>query len=205
MKLKQHIPICANALFIYKLDLKKDLTLKFKKEEFKPLHKGVFFTGKKEHDSKKPLDILNHKTYKELTKEIKKALDFTIKDILMLENIDYEIYSSWLTKTEPNAYSQSHNHSNAWISGIYYPKYDPGFTIKFFNDNISQFFSIPKSYNIYNCRDWTITPEDNDLILFFSQLRHKIMRNESTNDRYSLAFNTIPKGPFGEGDSFLNF
>ena len=56
-----------------------------------------------------------------------------------------------------------------------------------------------------NCRDWTITPEDNDLILFFSQLRHKIMRNESTNDRYSLAFNTIPKGPFGEGDSFLNF
>ena len=36
MKHVRNIPICANTLFIYKLDIKDDLTLKFTEEEFKP-------------------------------------------------------------------------------------------------------------------------------------------------------------------------
>ena len=46
-----------------------------------------------------------------------------------------------------------------------------------------------------------LSPEDNYLILFFSQLRHKILLNTSNQNRFSLAFNILPKGEFGTIDS----
>jgi uncharacterized protein (TIGR02466 family) len=187
----RNIPVCANALFIYKLDIKDDLTLKFTEEKFKSATGTSLIT--------EDLNIL--KKYKELNKEINKAIDVTLKEILMLKNINYRIFSSWLTKVKPKGFSDSHIHGNSWLSGIYYPKGDPGFSIKFFNDNMTKFFTPSTEYNIFNSRDWVITPEDNFLILFFSQLRHKIMLNQSTKDRFSLSFNLLPKGEFGESDS----
>ena len=198
MKLLDTVPICSNALFIYKLNIEKDLSLDFRKEEFKPFKRG---TASLSED----LNIL--KKYKDLNVEINKAVETTIKDVLRLKDIDYSIYTSWLTKAKPESFSDSHNHSNSWLSGVYYPKGDPGFNIKFFNDHISQFYTPPIQYNIYNSGEWTINAEDNYLIMFFSQLRHKMMPNKSNVDRYSLAFNVVPKGKFGDADSidFLNY
>jgi len=191
MKHLRNIPICANTLFIYKLDIKEDLTLKFTKEKFN-YTVAPSLIGR-------DMNIL--KKYKELNKEINKAIDATIKKILMLKNINYRIFSSWLTKTRPEDFSASHNHGNSWLSGIYYPKGDPGFSVKFFYDNVTQFFTPPTKYNIYNSSHWVVIPEDNFLILFFSQLRHKIMPNQSKKDRFSLAFNLLPKGEFGDSDT----
>ena len=115
--------------------------------------------------------------------------------------INYKIFSSWLTKTTPQGFSDSHYHSNAWLSGIYYPKADPGFSIKFYYDNRHAFSTPPTEYNVYNSTEWTIVPKDNFLILFFSQLRHKIMPNRSQKDRFSLSFNLLPKGEIGLRDS----
>ena len=123
----------------------------------------------------------------------------------MLKNINYRIFSSWLTKAAPNAFSDSHAHSNSWLSGVYYPKGDPGFSIKFFYDNKPPFFTQPTEYNIYNSTERVIVPQDNFLILFFSQLRHQLMPNQSTKDRFSLAFNILPRGKFGTGDSKTKF
>jgi len=187
----RNIPICTNTLFIYKLDIKEDLTLKFTKEKFRSTGAPFLIT--------EDLNIL--KKYKELNKEINKAIDATIKKILMLKNINYRIFSSWLIKAKPQGFSDSHTHGNSWLSGVYYPKGDPGFSIKFFYDNITKFFTPPTEYNIFNSRDWVIIPEDNFLILFFSQLRHKVMPNQSKKDRFSLAFNLLPKGEFGEKSS----
>ena len=191
MKHVRNLPICANTLFIYKLDIKDDLTLKFMEEEFKSTE-AQSFIGK---------DINILKKYSELNKEINEAVKETIKKILRLENTNYRIFSSWLTKTKPQAFSNSHFHTNSWLSGIYYPKHDPGFCVKFFFDNRAQFFTRPIEMNIYNSNECTIVPADNLLILFFSQLRHKIMPNLSKKDRFSLSFNLLPKGEFGEGDS----
>ena len=195
MKHLSTVPICSNALFIYKLDIKEDLTLKFKKEKFKLAEGSALIS--------QDLNVL--KKYKNLNKEIKKAVDATLKDILMLKNINYRIFSSWLTKVGPKTSSYSHNHANSWLSGIYYPKGDPGFSVRFFYDDTRPFYTPPTEYNIYNSTTWTISPEDNHLILFFSQLRHKVMPNQSTKDRFSLAFNILPKGQFGEIDSKVIF
>jgi len=195
MKHLRNIPICSNTLFIYKLDIKEDLTLKFTEEKFRSGANTTLVT--------KDLNIL--KKYKELNREINKAIDLTIKEILMLKNINYRICSSWMTKVKPKGFSASHIHSNAWLTGVYYPKGDPGFSIKFFYDNTTHFFTKPTEYNIYNSREETIIPEDNFLILFFSQLRHKVMPNQSKKDRFSLSFNLLPKGEFGVFDSKIIF
>tara|TARA_R110002020_G_scaffold187552_1_gene386027 strand:- start:169 stop:759 length:591 start_codon:yes stop_codon:yes gene_type:complete len=196
MKYISTIPICSNALFRYKLDIPNDLTLKFKKEKFKSIEGGSSLISE-------DLNIL--KKYENLNKEIKAAVDVTLKELLMLKNINYRIFSSWLTKAVPKTFSDSHNHSNSWLSGVYYPKGDPGFSIKFFYDNAPSFYTQPTEYNVYNSTEWTIVPEDNSLILFFSQLRHKIMPNKSTKDRFSLAFNILPQGQFGTVDSKVIF
>lgn len=196
MKHLSTIPICSNALFTYRLDIKDNLVLKFKEEKFKPISDVPSLVSK-------DLNIL--KKYKKLNKEINKAVDATLQEILMLKNINYRIFSSWLTKVEPKGYGDSHRHSNSWLSGVYYPKGDPGFSVKFFLDNKSQFFTDPIEYNIFNSSHWTVPAEDNLLILFFSQLRHQIMPNQSTEDRFSLAFNLLPKGEFGKSDSGIIF
>ena len=196
MKHLSTIPICSNALFTYRLDIKDNLVLKFNEEKFKPISDASSLVSK-------DLNIL--KKYRELNKEINKAVDATLQEILMLKNINYRIFSSWLTKVEPKGYGDSHRHSNSWLSGIYYPKGDPGFSVKFFLDNKSQFFTDPIEYNIFNSSHWTVPAEDNLLILFFSQLRHQIMPNQSTEDRFSLAFNLLPKGEFGTLDSRIIF
>jgi len=195
MKHLHSVPICANALFIYKLDIKEDLTLKFTKEKFKWTKAPCLIT--------KDLNIL--KKYKELNKEINKAIDATLKEILMMKNVNYRIVTSWLIKTKPKGFSESHFHGNSWLSGVYYPKGDPGFGIKFFYDDVSQYYTRPTEYNIYNSTEGVVTPEDNFLILFFSHLRHKIMPNQSKKDRFSLSFNLLPKGEFGDEDSKLIF
>tara|TARA_S200002703_G_C3678672_1_gene208447 strand:- start:37 stop:669 length:633 start_codon:yes stop_codon:yes gene_type:complete len=200
MKFLESIPICSNALFKYKLDIQEDLTLKFKEEQFEynsPALPGVnCFAGK---------DYKILKKYKNLNDEINKAVNSTIKEILMLDNTQYEIFSSWLTKTEPKAFSKFHNHTNCWLSGVYYPKGDPGFGIKFNYGNVSQFQTSATDYNIYNSTEWNVVAEDNLLILFFSQLQHQITPNNSSKDRYSLAFNIIPRGSFGTMDSTVIF
>ena len=192
MKHLTTVPICSNALFIYKLDIKEDLTLKFKEEKFEPIEGGSSLISE-------DLNIL--KKYENLNKEINRAVDATLKEILMLKNINYRIFSSWLTKAQPKTSSDAHSHANSWLSGVYYPKGGPGFSIKFFYDNSLPFYTQPTEYNMYNSTEWSEFPEDNHLILFFSQLRHKIMPNKSTKDRFSLAFNILPKGEFGTSDS----
>ena len=203
MKHLSTIPVCSNALFIYKLDIKDDLVSRFKKEKFKPI------VPKPHTDSLIGEDLNILKKYKKLNTEIKKAVDTTLKEILMLRNVNYRIFSSWLTKTEPKDLTQvfggMHNHSNSWLSGIYYPKGDPGFSVKFYLPSKGQFFTQPIEWNMFNARSWVITAEDNLLVLFFSQLDHQIMPNESTEERFSLAFNLIPKGKFGTMDSTIIF
>tara|TARA_R100001244_G_C5161587_1_gene131060 strand:- start:70 stop:681 length:612 start_codon:yes stop_codon:yes gene_type:complete len=203
MKHLSTIPICSNTIFIYKLDIKDNLVLKFKKEKFKVALDTSGFFSKSSLELGEDLNIL--KKYKKLNKEIKKAVDVTVNEILMLKNIKYRIFSSWLTKTEPKGFSHSHDHTNSWLSGVYYPKGDPDFRVKFFNDTMTQFSTPSTESNIHNSREWIITPTDNFLILFFSQLRHKIMPNQSTEDRFSLAFNLLPQGGFGKGDSRIIF
>lgn len=72
-----------------------------------------------------------------------------------------------------------HNHSNSWLSGIYYPEGDKDFKILFLDSNTEWFKDIPIEYNVYNeaAREFTIN--ENMLIIFPSSMRHQILPNAS--------------------------
>ena len=56
-------------------------------------------------------------------------------------------------------------------------------------------------YNIFNSKSWQWTPKKGMLIFFPSSVYHRILRNESSKTRYSIAFNFMPLGVIGDGDS----
>jgi uncharacterized protein (TIGR02466 family) len=193
MNLVNDIPITSGGIFIYNLNISKD---------YKKYYTSLKYDSDPDSQQSKDKSVL--KNLSEIEKEINLACCHFIKEILHME-CDYFIFNSWFTLTKPKKESHSHIHSNSWLSGVYYPEEHKGFNIRFYNDNINVFYTDVKSYNIYNTKYWTITPKKNQLVLFHSGIRHKIIKNESNKNRYSLAFNLLPKGVFGFLDSKVNF
>ena len=193
------IPICSNTLFVYKLDIKEDLTLKFKKEKIiKSTHNQTSTGADGASLMSEDLNIL--RKYKNLNQEINKAVDVTLKEILKLENINYRITGSWLTKAKPKGFSNSHFHRNSWLSGVYYPKGDPGFNITFYHDHTSTFYTPPTEFNIYNSDNWWFSVKTGDIVLFPSSLVHMVEPKKGDNTRISLSFNIFIKGTIGTND-----
>ena len=61
-----------------------------------------------------------------------------------------------------------------------------------------------KDCNIHNSKEWQVQPKKNMVIFFPSYLEHSILNNTSKKPRHSLAFNLIPFGKYGVGDSTYN-
>src|SRR5690606_2821148 len=53
------------------------------------------------------------------------------------------------------------------------------------------------AFNIYNCKSWGYTPKTNDVCLFPSVVTHSVDPNESSEDRWCLAFNVFVRGDIG--------
>ena len=58
-------------------------------------------------------------------------------------------------------------------------------------------------WNAFNSDIWKIEPVPNTLLIFPSLLQHSILKNKSDKNRYSIAFNVLPTGRFGQGDSTI--
>lgn len=126
--------------------------------------------------------------------------------LLKLDNQKFKITTSWGTKTEPGGFSQFHNHMNCVYSGVFYFDEMCGGDIEFESYGIYPqqiLLNNPTEWNIFNSKSWVLTSKKNMLIFFPSYLYHRITKNTSTKDRYSLAFNFFPTGSFGVKDSFI--
>jgi uncharacterized protein (TIGR02466 family) len=194
MNFLSDLPIVNNGVFIYDLDIKKDYSKYYKSLKYKEASGSSNISVS--------MDILNK--VPEIKKEIELACNHFISEILSME-CDYHIYNSWCTLTKPEHDSNSHVHNNSWISGVYYPEHNKDFNITVYNDFHNFYMTKIKEAGIYNSKFFTINPQKNQLILFFSNLRHQICKNNSNINRYSLAFNILPKGDFGVEDSRVNF
>ena len=56
----------------------------------------------------------------------------------------------------------------------------------------------------HNTSYWQFNPEPKQLILFPSYLQHQVMLQDNDETRCSLAFNIMPIGHWGDGDSALD-
>jgi uncharacterized protein (TIGR02466 family) len=144
--------------------------------------------------------ILNHKTFKDLKKDLDLRIqDYFDKIICPANNITPYITQSWLNYTETNQYHHKHTHPNSLVSGVFYINCHKELDkIKFFNDGYKTIRPEIKTWNLWNCETWWFPVNTGDIILFPSSLTHMVETKEGTNTRISLAFNVFIKGTIGD-------
>ena len=129
-------------------------------------------------------------------------------NILKYESTDFEITTSWVTKTLEGGRSNVHNHKNCCFSGIlYFDTIENGGELRFADTGLipsSFLLNNPSEFNIYNSQSWKISPQKNMIVFFPSYLYHQIETHNSNIIRYSLAFNIVPVNTFGNHDSSVN-
>ena len=131
------------------------------------------------------------------------------RNVLMVDiNLQFAIGSSWITVTEPGSDSNQHIHPNYYYTGCFYLSDDLS-PISFFKGttvyNHEERFQFKfDAANQYNSNSISYKPEKNEIIFFPSYLSHKISRNISNQNRYSLGFNIHPIGVYGDRDSTIH-
>jgi uncharacterized protein (TIGR02466 family) len=143
--------------------------------------------------------ILNEKSLSKLQQDLYKVVYEYVNEIITAsEEIDFVITQSWITYTEKDEYHHTHRHPNSYISGILYIDTVETDSITFFNPFASQIEVIPKTYNVFNSKIWSIPTETGDVIIFPSHIDHMVQKRicgDST--RTSLSFNIMPRGSIG--------
>ena len=124
-------------------------------------------------------------------------------------NCDFLISTSWITKVKPGGFSHRHSHRNSFYSGVYYFENEYSLnsgSIRFTSpvNNLSD-YDIDSSnrgkFSVLSSKNWRIPPEKKKLLLFPSYLEHTVLKNNEKIDRHSIAFNIVPIGKYGNGDS----
>jgi|TARA_R110000803_G_scaffold208421_1_gene277084 uncharacterized protein (TIGR02466 family) len=193
-------PLFSKVLYVKKTNINTDKILSLvNKENFK-------IAGSKDSVSNHAQvsinnNILNKKKYKFLKNIIMKEVNFYTQNVMKYKN-NFQLTKSWLTKTEKNQVSDYHNHFNSFLSAVLYIKTDQySGNIGFVNYSNNLFNLKVTEENIWNSRAYTFKPCNGLLIIFPSEMHHKVLRNESNSDRYSLAMNFFPVGEIGENDT----
>ena len=133
---------------------------------------------------------------------VHEALDIFAKEVMGIPQTLY-VTQSWSLINHPNVGMHGHSHSNSLISGsLYYTDLPAPASNMIFDRHRSyqqlQLTPEREKQNIFNTPMNVVTPQRNDLILFSSGLQHFVETNQSSEPRYSIAFNTFIKGKLGD-------
>ena len=147
------------------------------------------------------LHVLDDNKFKFLKDKLMKEFYLYASDVMKYTN-EFEITTSWFTKATKGQSSNFHNHSNCMMSGVLYLQTNENSgNIVFENFNNERFALHSEEYNVFNSPRWSLKPEDGLLVIFPSEVHHKIAENKSDTTRYSLAFNLTPTGLLGVGSA----
>ena len=146
--------------------------------------------------------VLNIDSMISFRETILKHVNLYARDVACVsKDIEFYVTNSWVMKHEPSDWSQTHCHTNSIFSGVYYFDIPENSGVFFFEKDGSCFnlfsttIDLPVStWNAFNSKAWQITPRNNMIIMFPSQLKHSVTRNDSQQERYCLAFNVFVKG-----------
>jgi uncharacterized protein (TIGR02466 family) len=152
-------------------------------------------------------DLLDIASQSEIIYLEKSKRLFKINDEL---HQNFYIVNSWANVHTPGDWAQSHKHVNSLISGCYYLK-TPAESgqIRFLkNAGHTNLFPLSTAFdyndvNHVTSESWGITPKEGMILLFPSHLLHEVDKNNSKENRYSLAFNLYAKGSFGYDECYL--
>ena len=148
-------------------------------------------------------NILSDEICSSIKNQIDEAINEFVRGYLRI-NFDgkFFINRSWVLEHRENHWSQPHSHPNSILSGVLYLDVpENSGNIRFHKPdnyhnqlNTDTINFVVHEYNIQNSDTWTIVPEDGDLLLFPSHLRHSVAVNSSGKTRWSLSFDCYVEG-----------
>ena len=147
------------------------------------------------------LYIFEEPELKSVKYAIQEILDIYARDVLCIPQQIY-VTQSWSLICKSNMGMHSHSHSNSILSGsLYYCELPtPPAGMVFTRYDSYQQIDLPpdpEKRNIYNSPINRVVPKQDDVLLFSSRLTHMVEQNQSSQPRYSIAFNTFVKGKLG--------
>lgn len=124
------------------------------------------------------------------------------REILGIKNVNFYITQSWANFNNKNEAHHLHSHQNSIISGVFYLD-NKGGNIKFIKKNFLEEMNLSFNYNNtdYFHNEFEFKIEKNTLILFPSNVEHKVEINNEDDTRISIAFNSYFEGKLGEYNS----
>jgi uncharacterized protein (TIGR02466 family) len=128
-----------------------------------------------------------------------KLAEYTLKVLGSYQEID--ITQSWVNRSPTGGCHKPHMHPNSLISGIFYIQLDEEMPQVRFHKKVPPSIVLHSHTTTEYIADFfSINAKSGTLLLFPSDLNHSVPENKSERDRISLAFNTFPKGAFGNCD-----
>ena len=126
-------------------------------------------------------------------------------EFLKLNNTNFKITTSWFTQSKETQTNSFHKHSNNDFSIVYYfgNLNNVKITFEDFNPGHNREL-VPTEEFDYNVVSKTFEMKNNDLIIFPSEVYHKIESFKGYDIRKSLALNLTAVNEFGFGDSKIN-
>jgi len=147
-------------------------------------------------------NVLLKEEFKELREMINGMMEHYIYNTLMFpRSAKLNLVCSWGAIGFPNAYTNTHLHTNSLYSGVFYLKsLEQSGDLEFWKPTSANTFCNnavkPRTTesNILNSDSWSITPRTGDCFIFPSHLEHSVTPNKSKENRCVVAFNYYLKG-----------
>jgi len=153
--------------------------------------------------------LLNDQRLSNLRELVDEHVDKFVKEVFNpKEDVEFYMTSSWAMKHRHRDHANSHYHVNSIVSGIVYLNVDnESGDLIFVNRNSTTHnpqLNIPSDNpTIYtNTREY-VRPKNNQIVIFPSHISHAVMYNESSIERYCVAFNYFVRGRLGTDESDL--
>ena len=155
--------------------------------------------------------LLDEPVMKTLKDDIMKGFDKFIRDQMGIpERMGFRMTNSWAVKHNSGDWGQGHIHTNCVFPGVYYmDTNENNGNISFSRDVDKHTLPLtfrPGAYTKrtdFNTDEVLLESKNNRLVIFPSNLNHRVDTNRSDWDRYSIAFNFFPTGHWGENEHEL--
>ena len=157
------------------------------------------------NNSSEDMDILRHEPLADLRKFIQKCLDMYFLHVYQPKtpkHVRLTLTQSWLNFTKPGEHHHVHTHPNSIISGcLYISAKQNEDMITFQRRDIPQFQIETDNVNEFNSLEMSVPVATNDIVLFPSNMLHRVPETTSSDIRISIAFNSFFRGKIGNVDT----
>lgn len=141
--------------------------------------------------------ILDQPSLVDLKQECEKHLNRYYRDILKADDTT-EIYitDSWINFSRKGDQHSIHTHVNSMLSGVVYLQVNESVpSISFTKDSPFLLLEFPVTeQNEFNSPSWKLDVNNNDIVIFPSNVWHSVPTNPSDTPRVTLAFNSFIRG-----------